>query len=285
MGTQLNSDLAMRSGIGLRAPHYRDFFATRPDVGFVEVHPENYLCGGVHRQALLEASAHYPISFHCVGLSLGGAELPSARHIAEIKALAGEIQPFHISDHASWSASGNAHLNDLLPLPYTHETLDVLCRNVDYVQQCFGRQIVVENPSTYLQFRQSDLGEAEFLNALCDKTGCMLLLDLNNIIVQSFNHGFAAQDYVTRIEPRHVAQYHLAGHTEREFRRGVLKIDTHNQPVPQEVWTLFSEAVRRIGPRPTLVEWDADLPPLATLVQEAQAAETMLHKEALYAAA
>ena len=218
-------------------------------------------------------------------MSLGSAKGANLEHAREIKALADIVQPAAISDHASWSASGNAHLNDLLPLPYDDETLSILMRNVSAVQDVLGREIWVENPSTYLSFSHSDRSEPEFLNALAKRTGCGLLLDVNNIFVQAHNHGFDARAYLDAIAPEAVRQYHLAGHTTRQFGGEELLIDTHNRPVREEVWELFGYAVARIGARPTLIEWDADLPSFGELLAQAELAERVLSERTLHAAA
>ena len=274
------------AGIGLRHVHYRDVTETKPAVGWLEVHPENYFGGGLNRHYLTKARELYPLSFHAVGMSLGSSERVSRDHLHNIKQLISIYQPFQVSDHASWSMSGNAHLNDLLPLPYTEETLGVLCRNVGEVQEFLGRRILVENPSTYLAFRESVMSEWEFMNETARRTGCGILLDVNNIYVQSRNHGFDAFEYLSGIEKKFVGEIHLAGHSERESANGdKVLIDTHDSLVRQEVWDLYGFAAGRFGAVPTLIEWDQKLPPLATLVAEAQRANAIIsNRDARHAA-
>lgn len=263
-------------GIGLRYPYYQDILDTRPAIGWLEVHPENYFGGGMHRRFLREISAHYPISLHAVGLSLGSAHAVSENHLRQIKELVDLCQPFAVSDHASWSASGNAHLNDLLPLPYTEETLAALCRNIERTQEVLGRAILVENPSTYVAFKDNEMSEAAFMNAAAQRTGCGLLLDINNIYVQSRNHGLDPFAYIDAIRPGTVGEMHLAGHTERPAGESVIVVDTHNRPVRDEVWDLYEHAARRFGRVPTLIEWDQDFPALEVLLAEAVKARRIL---------
>lgn len=265
-------------GIGLRGPHYRDILETRPPIGWLEVHPENYFGGGLHRHYLMQIREHYPLSFHAVGLSLGSAHGINPEHVRRIKELADIFAPFQISDHASWSASGNAHLNDLLPLPYTRESVAVLCRNINFVQDMLQQKILVENPSTYLNFAGNEMQEFEMMNELAKRTGCGILLDLNNIYVQAHNHGFDAFAYVAGIDVAPVGEFHLAGHSERPLAAGSLLIDTHNRPVKGDVWDLYAAAVQRFGAVPSLIEWDADLPPLSILLREADKARDIMQQ-------
>lgn len=270
------------AGIGLRHAHYKDVIESKPAVGWLEVHPENYFGGGAHRHYLTKARELYPVSFHAVGLSLGSAERVSRSHLQQIKDLISIYEPFQLSDHASWSMSGNAHLNDLLPLPYTEETLAVLCRNINETQEFLGRRILVENPSTYLAFKSSTMPEWEFMNEAARRTGCGILLDVNNIYVQSRNHGFDASEYLRGIEGRHVGEIHLAGHTEQETADGAtVLIDTHDSLVRPEVWDLYGFAIERFGSVPTLIEWDQNFPPLSTLAAEAGRAAAIIRERAL----
>ena len=262
-----------RAGIGLRAPHYRDVLESRPRVGWLEVHSENYFgAGGAPLQFLERIRAHYPVSLHGVGLSLGSSDALDLGHLAKLKALAERFQPGLVSDHLAWSSFGGRHFNDLLPLPYTEESLAYVARRVLIVQEYLGRRLLVENPSTYLQFAESAIPEAEFLGELARRTGCGILLDVNNIYVSACNHRLDARHYIDSIPARHVAEIHLAGFT----RNDEILIDTHSRPVAAEVWALFARAVERFGPRPTLIEWDADLPPLALLAAEAGHAQALL---------
>ena len=265
-------------GIGLRYPYYEEVLETDLNLGWLEVHPENYFGGGAHRHFLKEARKNYQLSLHAVGLSLGAAHPVDENHLAQFKELVDEFQPFNISDHASWSASGNAHLNDLLPLPYTQESLDQLARNVDRAQEVFGRRMCIENPSTYVNFAHNEMSEYEFMNRLSDMTGCGILLDINNIFVQAFNHGFDPVEYLDNINIDRVGEMHLAGHIEDEADGEIILIDTHNRPVRLEVWDLYEHAVRRFGPVPTLIEWDSDFPSLEDLVGEAEKARAVIAK-------
>ncbi|MGQ0526513.1 MAG: DUF692 domain-containing protein [Alphaproteobacteria bacterium] len=213
-----------------------------------------------------------------VGLSLGSDQPVSEQHLRRFKELIDLYQPFNISDHAAWSANGNAHRGDLLPLPYTQETLDRLCRNIDQAQEYFGRTMLIENPSTYMSFAHNEMSEHEFMNRVAAMTGCGLLLDINNIFVQAHNHGFDALAYIDGIDASRVGEMHLAGHIEKEVEGGTLLIDTHNRPVRFEVWNLYEHAVQRFGPVPTLIEWDKDFPGLDELLKEAAKARSIIEK-------
>ncbi|MBI1300827.1 MAG: DUF692 family protein [Alphaproteobacteria bacterium] len=265
-------------GIGLRGPHYREILEKPPKLGWLEVHPENYFGGGIHRHTLSKIRENFPLSMHAVGLSLGSVQPVSEDHLKHFKELIDIFDPFLVSDHVSWSASGNAHMNDLLPLPYTQETLQRLSENIDQTQTYFGRTMIVENPSTYIAFKDNEMEEVDFMNKLCEKTGCGMLLDINNIYVQSRNHGLDPYDYIDKVDVKHVGEMHLAGHVEKKAGDGVIVVDSHNQPVRDEVWVLFEYAVEKIGVRPTLIEWDQDFPPLSTLIKEAEHARSIIQK-------
>lgn len=263
------------SGIGLRFPHHAAFLQARPAVGWVEVHSENYLTGPA--LALLEVvRADYPISLHSVGLSLGSAQGVDPRHLARIVHLADCIDPGLMSEHLAWGAVDHDFLADLLPLPLTEESLDVVCRNVDLVQTALRRRILMENPSTYLQFEHSTIPEAEFLHALVTRTGCGLICDVNNIVVSSTNHGWDAERYLRALPAAAIGEFHLGGHSEAGGDAAPLLLDTHDRAVAPAVWSLFETALRVIGPRPTLVEWDAAIPELPVLLSEAAQAQTYL---------
>lgn len=270
-------DLSDPIGIGLRHPYYKEVIDHPPSVGWLEVHPENYFGGGAHRHFLSEARKNFELSLHGVGLSLGSAHPVSEKHLAQIKELADIYRPFSISDHASWSASGNAHLNDLLPLPYVQETLDQLCRNIDKTQEFLGRTILIENPSTYIAFAENDMEEFEFMNKAAHATGCGILLDVNNIYVQSYNHGLDPWDYIDGIDPGLPGEMHVAGHIEQTTEDGgKILVDTHSRPVKGEVWDLYEHAVRRFGRVPTLIEWDQDFPEFSVLEDEAEKARAIM---------
>lgn len=265
--------LPPRAGIGLRAPHYRQLLAERPDIGWLEVHSENYFGdGGQPLHYLERVRALYPLSLHGVGLSLGAAQPLDRRHLARLAALVRRFEPALVSEHLSWGALPGRHLNDLLPLPYTEEALAVTAAHVAEVQEALGRPILVENISSYLSFRHSTLGEAEFIAALVAQTGCGVLLDVNNLYVSATNHGFDADAYLQTIPVAAVAEIHLAGFD----RAGALLVDTHGTCVAPPVWALYRRALARFGRVPTLVEWDTDLPELGVLLAEAAAAEHLM---------
>ncbi len=265
-------------GIGLRHAYYEGVVETKPQIGFLEVHPENYFGGGANRYHLEKSRELYPISFHAVGLSFGSADGIDEGHLAKIKELIDIFEPFQFSDHASWSASGNAHLNDLLPMPYTTESLNILCQNINKTQDFLGRQILVENPSTYIAFTNNDMEEYELMNAIAKQTGCKILLDINNIYVQAHNHKNDPYKYIGAIEQKYVGEIHLAGFTEFPVHKNeTILIDTHSKRVHDPVWDLYGYAIERFGKIPTLIEWDEDLPPLSTLLEEADKARDLMN--------
>ena len=268
--------LPARAGIGLRSPHVDEVRATRPALSWLEVHPENYLGGGPAVRALEAIRADYPLSFHAVGLSVGSAEGVDRRHLNRIKGLVDRFQPAMVSEHLAWSQAGGAYLNHLLPLPYTEESLAAVCRNVEEVQTTLGRRVLVENPSGYLRFAASTIPEPEFLSALAARTGCGLLCDVNNIHVTAENLGLDARAYLAALPGDAIGEIHVAGHSVNEAAGRPILIDDHGSPVSHAVWTLYEEALRRFGPRPTLVEWDTAIPPLDTLMAEARRADARL---------
>lgn len=264
------------AGIGLRASHYREILEARPSLAFLEVHSENYFGdGGAPLHYLEQARAHYPVSLHGVGLSLGSSDPLNRVYLARLKQLIDRIDPVLVSDHLSWSSIDGVYLNDLLPLPYTEAVLDHFCARVNEAQDFLGRPLLVENPSTYLQFAASAIPEWEFLAEIARRTGCGILLDVNNIYVNCRNHGFNASQYLAALPVAAIGEIHVAGHTVKKMPEGEILIDTHGAPVSEPVWALYREALARFGARPTLVEWDNGLPPLATLVAEARQAETI----------
>ena len=265
-----------RAGIGLRHQHYRAVVESKPPVGWLEVHSENYFGGGRPLAFLQAVRADYPVSLHGVGLSLGTDGPLDRTHLARIKALIDRIEPGLVSEHVSWSVTGGVYLNDLLPLPYTEESLAVISAHVRETQDCLDRQILVENPSTYLQFAHSTIPEWEYIAEIVARTGCGLLLDVNNIFVSAGNHGFDALRYLDAIPAAAVREIHLAGHSLRELGSVSLRIDDHGSAVCEGVWQLYAEAIARLGPVPTLIEWDSNLPELSVLVAEAEQAERML---------
>ena len=265
--------MADRAGIGLRAPHFADIERDRPAAGFLEIHAENHLAPSPATQAVDRLRAHYAFSVHAVGLSLGAVDGPDGAHLARVAALAKRLEPAWISDHLSWSTSGGRYFNDLLPLPYTEEALDVVVRNLGRVQEALGRPIAVENPSCYLGFVHSTLSEPAFLTELARRSGCSLLLDVNNVVVTAHNLGLDPRDWLEGLPAAAISQYHLAGHAVNDADGRPILIDDHGSRVSEAVWTLYCGVVRRFGPRPTLIEWDTDVPPLAVLLDEAGRAD------------
>lgn len=253
-------------GIGLRAPHYAQILEARPALGFLEVHSENFFCDGGAPLAWLERfAAAYPLSLHGVGLSLGSADPLDPRHLARLESLTRRFEPALVSEHLSWGAAGGRHANDLLPLPYTEEALVLVVSRIEAVQERLGRRILVENVSSYVEAAGGAMPEWEFLAEAARRSGCGVLLDVNNVWVSSRNHGFDPLRYVDSIDPAAVGEIHLAGHE----REGALLVDTHSRRVCDEVWELYSHALARVGNRPTLIEWDAEIPPLEVLLDEA----------------
>ncbi|MFZ1494932.1 MAG: DUF692 domain-containing protein [Candidatus Competibacter denitrificans] len=273
------SSIPARAGIGLRADHYDAVLETLPPVGWLEVHSENYFgAGGKPLDYLERIRAHYALSLHGVGLSIGSTDPLNQRHLAKLKGLIQRFEPTLVSEHLSWSSVGGRYLNDLLPLPYTEDALDHFSKRVVQVQDALGRQILIENPSSYLQYAASAIPEWEFLTVLAERSGCGVLLDVNNIYVSACNHGFDASAYLRAI-PRHlVREIHLAGFTVNRFAGSEILIDTHSRPVDPAVWVLYRQAVARFGAIPALVEWDTDLPELAVLVAEAEHADAILEE-------
>ncbi len=268
------TDTALRGvGVGLRAPHYREMFATRPNLAFLEVNSENFFGDGGQPLSFLERfRAHYPFSFHSVGLSLGSTDGLSERHLRKLRAIIDRFEPALVSDHLCWGSVDGAYVNDLLPLPYTEEALVQICTNIDRAQAFLGQSILVENVSSYLEFACSEMSEWDFLAAVAKRTGCGILLDINNIFVSASNHGYNATDYLDAIPAAAVKEMHLAGH-ERSDR---LLIDTHGAPIANAVWALYANAVRRFGDVPTLIERDTNIPPLVALIGEANRAQHVL---------
>jgi uncharacterized protein len=263
-------------GIGLRTPHVGDIVETRPPVPWLEVHAENYMGGGPAVRTLERLRSDYPISLHGVGLSLGSAGGVDTRHLERLAKLVERLDPALVSEHVSWSVNGGAYLNHLLPLPYTDETLALLCRHVAQVQDRLGRRVLIENPSGYLRFRESPIPEPDFLDEVARRTGCGILCDVNNVFVTCANLGGDAEAWIDALQPSVVGEIHLAGHTVNEADGETLLIDDHGSRVRDGVWSLYERAVVRFGAVPTLVEWDTDVPALAVLLEEATKAERRL---------
>ncbi|OKY38801.1 hypothetical protein BT101_23605 [Vibrio parahaemolyticus] len=264
-------------GVGLRTPHL-DFFQQQcPELSWLEIHSENYFQpNAAERKYLHTLREQYQISCHGIGLSLGSVERVSQVHLAQLKALIDAIDPMFVSDHLSWSENGGHYFNDLLPLPYTEEALNVFTRNVLEVQDYLQREILIENPSSYVKFQHSTISEWEFLAEVQQRTSCRLLLDLNNVHVSAFNHGFDCNTYLSAIPADKVDEIHLAGFTIKQLDKGEIWIDTHSHPVSTEVWKLYQHWVEQYGPRHTLIEWDLDIPAPEVLLAEAEKASLLL---------
>jgi hypothetical protein len=266
------------AGIGLRAAHYRDFLDGAPPAHWVEVHSENYFGdGGWDLHVLEQVRARYPLSLHGVGLSLGSADGVSARHLDRLAQLVARVEPALVSEHLCWGAIGGEHFNDLLPMPFTPEALSLMAERVARVQDRLGRPILVENVSSYVTWADSAMTEMEFLAALAARTGCGLLLDVNNLYVNAANHGTDPAAELARVVPGTVGEIHLAGHTDI----GGLLVDDHGSRVCEAVWSLYERACARLGPVPTLIEWDTDVPALEVLLDEARRAAEVQARHAV----
>jgi uncharacterized protein (UPF0276 family) len=268
-----------KAGVGLRFRHHREILESRPAAEWFEVHTENYMGGGLAPRLLEAIRRDYPISLHGTGLSLGSAEGLDAAHLARVRAVVERFEPTLVSEHLSWSIVGGNYLADLLPLPMTEEALEIVCRHVEQVQAFLERRILVENPSSYLQFRHSTIPEWEFLGQVAARTGCGILCDVNNIYVSACNHGWDAAVYLAALPASAIDEIHLAGHILCQLANGSsLRIDDHGSRVDPQVWRLYADALARFGPVPTLVEWDTNVPPMAVLLEEAAHAAALLNE-------
>ena len=272
-------------GVGYKPQHYAEILAGAGPVSWLEIHAENYMGDGGRPLAQLRALAErFPISVHGVGLSIGGEGRLDAEHLARLKHLVGWLNPASFSEHLAWSTHDSAFLNDLLPLPYTNATLDRVVAHVDEVQDTLGRQMLLENPSSYLSFTESTWDEPDFLREIARRTGCGLLLDVNNVFVSATNLGFTPQAYIEGFALDQVGEIHLGGHDEDEDDHGApLLIDSHGREVADPVWALLSHTLVRSGPKPLLIEWDTDVPAWPVLAEEARRAEEALARLAVAA--
>jgi uncharacterized protein len=276
---------ALRAGIGLRSIHHEEVIERQPSVGWFEAHSENYFArGGSLRKGLANVRRDYPLSLHGVGLSMGSTDPLDATHLSELVRLTRELEPMLVSEHLSWGSVGGRFTNDLLPLPYTEEALLHMIERVSQVQDALCRQMLVENVSSYLQFEHSQIDEWDFLAALSQRSGCGILLDVNNVYVNAKNHAFDPLLYLSRIPRDSVREIHLGGHSIHTVDGREVRIDTHNTHVCDEVWALYAAAVERFGDVPTLIEWDADIPTLDMLVAEAHKADRLLQLHHAHAA-
>jgi uncharacterized protein (UPF0276 family) len=270
--------LPLTTGVGLKPEHYQDILRERPFLGFFEVHAENYMGeGGAPHRYLTAIRENYPVSVHGVGLSIGADTPLSQAHLARLKAVIDRYEPAFFSEHLAWSTHGAGFLNDLLPVPYTQEALRRVIEHIDTTQSYLGRRMLLENPSTYIRFSQSTYSETDFINEVVKRTGCGLLLDINNVHVSAINHGFDPYAYLDQIECSSVGEFHLAGHArEADEDEQPLLIDTHDRQVDDAVWSLYAYAIKHIGPRPTLIERDSNIPEWPALLAEAHQADAIV---------
>ena len=266
------------AGTSFKHEHLNAILADSPQAGFFEVHAENYMgAGGPPHQALERIRRDHPLSLHGVCMSIGGPQPLDKAHLARFRALVERYEPALVSEHLAWSTHETTYFNDLLPLPYTEATLARVCEHVDEVQEALGRRILIENPSTYVAFASSTMSETDFIRSLARRTGCGLLLDVNNVFVSATNHGYAALDYLADFPLAEVGEIHLAGHCEQSDDEGdPLLIDSHDAPVADAVWKLYAVVIARCGAIPTLIEWDSKIPEWPVLRAEAAAAQAIL---------
>ena len=271
--------LPLAAGIGYKSQHFAQIMEDAGPISWLEVHAENYMGAGGRPIAQLKALAErFPISVHGVGLSIGGDTPLDRDHLARLRQLCDWLKPASFSEHLAWSTHDTGFLNDLLPLPYTEATLARVCAHIDQTQEALGRQMLLENPSTYLAFAETTMSEVDFLSEIATRTGCGLLLDVNNVFVSATNQNWDARAYIDAFPLHHVGEIHLGGHDEDEDDHGApLLIDSHGRAVVDPVWSLYAHTIHRAGPKPSLIEWDTDVPPLDVLKSEAARAADLLH--------
>ncbi len=281
------SRLPATAGVGFKPQHFTNILDDEQPIGFVEVHAENYMsAGGPPHTQLAALRELYALSVHGVGLSIGGAAPLDLAHLVRLKLLCDRYQPASFSEHLAWSSHGDVFYNDLLPLPYTTETLARIIEHIDLVQSTLGREMLLENPSTYVTFVDSTISEAEFLAEVSRRSGCRLLLDINNVFVSSKNHGTDPSAYLAEFPLTRVKEIHLGGHDEQTDDAGApLLIDAHGSPIADPVWALYESVIARTGPLATLIEWDNDVPIWPLLASEVRAANTILSRAAATKAA
>jgi uncharacterized protein (UPF0276 family) len=279
--TRCQDDIPSRAGVGLKAEHYDEILRSRPDIGWFEIHAENYMGDGGPPHHFLEAiREHYPISLHGVGLSIGGHGPLDQEHLRRLKALNERYRPGLFSEHLAWSTHEGVYYNDLLPLPYTEETADRVSDHIKEVQDAVGRRMLLENPSTYLTFADSEMSELRFLERVTERAGCGLLLDVNNVFVSAVNQGYAPEAYIDDFPLDLIGEIHLGGHAEDEGDDGErLLIDAHDRPIVDPVWSLYGRVIRKAGRLPTLIERDTNVPAWPDLFDEAVRAEQILERE------
>lgn len=272
-----NLKIPAKAGIGLRSVHYKQIANEKPDIAWLEVHTENFFSqGGLLVNLMDKIRSNYPLSLHGVGLSLGSSELVKDNHLKKVKDVIELYQPDLISEHISWSNSSQNVMNDLLPLPYNSESLKVICRNIDYVQNFLNRQILVENPSTYLEFKTSTMQEVDFVNEISKISGCGILFDVNNVFVGHKNHGINFNEYLEKIDLTKIQEVHLAGHAKVKIEGQEILIDDHGHYICDEVWQIYEKLINKTGSLPTLIEWDNNIPSLDVLINEANKAQKII---------
>ncbi len=270
-----------RAGVGLRLPHIEEAVATQPSVGWLEIHPENVLANPHATELLQELAVRYPISVHTVGLSVGSVGGIDRGHLKRVRALIDLVDPVLVSGHLAWSTHGSEYLNDLLPLPFDEETLQLVARHLQEVQDGLGRPYLLENPSSYVGFAGSTMTEVQFLNELVDRTGCRLLCDVSNVYVSAHNMGYDAHAYIDGLPAEAITELHLGGFTPEDDAStpgGTVLIDTHATEVASPAWDLYAYALGRFGLKPTLIEWDNDIPAFTTLLGQAAVADAVAAK-------
>lgn len=284
--SRVDAAIPARAGAGLKPEHIAEILETRADIGFFEVHAENYMgAGGMPHRQLEDIRKDYPVSLHGVGLSIGGETALDKAHLQRLAELNKRYEPGLFSEHLAWSTHDTTYFNDLLPVPYDQATLDRVCDHIDEVQDVVGRRMLLENPSTYIAFERSTMSELDFLKAIARRTGCGLLLDVNNVHVSCTNHERSAENYLSEFPMAEVGEIHLGGHAPDMDDAGrPLLIDAHDREVDEAVWALYEQVIAHVGPVPTLVEWDNDIPAWPVLLKEAQAADQILarHRSANY---
>jgi uncharacterized protein len=272
------------AGTSFRHEHLAAILEDGLQDGFFEVHAENYMgAGGPPHRALSAIRERYPVSLHGVGMSIGGPDGLDARHLARFREVVARYEPAFVSEHLAWSSHGGTFFNDLLPLPYTRQTLDTVCEHIDQVQHAIGRPMLLENPSTYVAFASSTMSETAFIREVARRTGCGLLLDVNNVYVSAVNHGVSPRSWLADFPLEHVGEIHLAGHSEqRDDEQAPLLIDSHDCPVADPVWALYRDVIAGTGPVPTLVEWDSQLPAWPELRAQALMARRIASESDIY---
>ncbi|MEG3617185.1 DUF692 domain-containing protein [Magnetovibrio sp. PR-2] len=271
------SSIPTRAGIGLKAQHYQDILEHQPDIGWLEVHSENYMADGGPALRWLDAMRErFPLSLHGVGMSLGSAAPLDRLHLKRLVDLQRRCEPGAVSEHLSWSIANGAYLNDLIALPYTEECLEIFSTHVIEMQDALKRPVLIENPSSYLRYEHSVIPEPEFLVEVVKRTDCNVLLDVNNVYVSAQNHGFDAHAYIDQIPAEKVLEYHMAGHSKTVIDGRTIRVDDHGSPITDAVWNLFDYTVGKVGAKPTLIERDSNIPELDVLVGEAHKADAIL---------